>query len=72
MKTFPTAYNMSKSETNGGYIMNNRINVKAVIDFAFRTDPDLSPAEMMEELVDRIKSGDYFPEDLIRLQVIPA
>ena len=32
---------------NGGYIMNNRINIKAVIDFAFSTDPDLSPAEMM-------------------------
>lgn len=52
--------------------MNNRINVKAVIDFAFRVDPDLSPSEMMEELVDRIKSGDYFPEDLIRVQVIHA
>ena len=52
--------------------MNNRINVKAVIDFAFRTDPDLSPAEMMEEFIDRIKSGDYFPEDLIRVQVVPA
>lgn len=52
--------------------MNNRINIKAVIDFAFSTDPDLSPAEMMEEFIDRIKCGDYFPEDLIKLQVIPT
>jgi hypothetical protein len=27
---------------------------------------------MMEELIDRIRCGDYFPEDLIKLQVIPA
>ena len=52
--------------------MNNRINIKAVIDFAFPTDPDLSPAEMMEELIDRIRSGEYLPSDLIDLQVIPA
>lgn len=57
---------------NGGYIMNNRVNIKAVIDFAFSTDPDLSPAEMMEEFIDRIKSGDYFPNDLIHLELIPA
>ncbi len=52
--------------------MNNRVNIKAVIDFAFSTDPDLSPAEMMEEFIDRIKSGDYFPNDLIHLELIPA
>lgn len=57
---------------NGGYIMDNRINIKAVIDFAFPTDPDLSPAEMMAEFVDRIRSGEYFPEDLINVQLIPA
>lgn len=57
---------------NGGYTVDNRINIKAVIDFAFSTDPSLSPAEMMEEFIDRIKSGDYFPNDLIHLEVISA
>lgn len=52
--------------------MNNRISIKAVIDFAFTTDPDMSPSEMMEELIDRIRSGDYFPSDLVDLQVISA
>lgn len=52
--------------------MNNRINIKAVIDFAFVTDPDMSPAEMMAEFIDRIKCGDYFPTDLVDLQVISA
>ena len=55
---------------NGGYIMNNHINLRAVIDFAFKTDPDMSPAEMMEEFIDRIKTGEYFPTDLIHLEVI--
>lgn len=52
--------------------MNNRISIKAVIDFAFTTDPDLSPAEMMAEFIDRIKTGEYLPEDLIGVQVVPA
>lgn len=52
--------------------MENRISVKAVIDFAFKTDPDMSVSEMMEEFIDRIKSGEYLPEDLIQLQIIPA
>jgi hypothetical protein len=51
-------------------IMNNRISIKAVIDFAFPTDPDLSPAEMMAEFIDRIKTGEYFPEDLINVQLV--
>ena len=63
---------MCNRRMNGGYIMNDRINVKAVIDFAFSTDPNLSPAEVMEELVDRIRCGDYFPNDLIHLELIPA
>lgn len=52
--------------------MNNRISIKAVIDFAFPTDPDLSPAEMMAEFIDRIKTGEYFPEDLINVQLVPT
>lgn len=52
--------------------MDNRINVKAVIDFTFSTDPTLSPAEMMEEFIDRIRSGEYMPDDLVNLQVISA
>ena len=52
--------------------MNNRINIKAVIDFAFTADPNMSPAEMMAEFIDRIKCGDYFPTDLVDLQVISA
>lgn len=52
--------------------MDNRISIKAVIDFTFVTDPDMSPAEMMAEFIDRIKCGDYFPSDLVDLQVIPT
>lgn len=52
--------------------MNNRISIKAVVDFAFTTDPDMSPSEVMEELIDRIRTGDYFPSDLVDLQVISA
>lgn len=52
--------------------MNNRMNIKAVIDFAFAVNPSLSPAEMMEEFIDRIKCGEYRPEDLIKLQLIPT
>ena len=52
--------------------MNNHINLRAVIDFAFKIDPDMSPAEMMEEFIDRIKTGEYFPTDLIHLEVIPV
>lgn len=52
--------------------MNDRISIKAVIDFAFTTDPDMSPSEVMEELIDRIRSGDYFPSDLVDLRVISA
>ena len=57
---------------NGGYTMNDRISIKAVIDFAFKMDPDMSVAEMMEEFIDRIRSGEYLPEDLIQLQVVPV
>lgn len=52
--------------------MDNRISVKAVIDFAFNVDPEMSPAEMMDELIDRIRSGEYFPEDLIDVELIPV
>lgn len=52
--------------------MNNRINIKAVIDFAFTTDSDLSPAEMMAEFIDRIKCGEYLPNDLVHLELIPT
>lgn len=52
--------------------MNNRISIKAVIDFTFTTDSNMSPAEIMEEFIDRIKSGDYFPNDLVHLELIPT
>lgn len=52
--------------------MNNRINIKAVIDFSFIADPDMTPAEMMAEFIDRIKCGEYCSRDLVDLQVIPA
>ncbi len=57
---------------NGGCIMDNRVSVKAVIDFAFKVDPEMSPAEMMAEFIDRIKSGEYFPEDLLNVALIPT
>lgn len=57
---------------NGGYIMNDRISVKAVVDFTFKIDPEMSPAEMMAEFIDRIKLGDYFPEDLVEVALIPT
>ena len=52
--------------------MNDRISVKAVVDFSFKVDPEMSPAEMLVEFIDRIKCGDYFPEDLVDVALIPT
>lgn len=52
--------------------MKERISIKAVIDFTFNTDPDYTRDEMIEEIIDRIRSGDYFPSDVVGLELIPA
>lgn len=46
--------------------------IKAVIDFTFTTDPTFTHEEMIEEIINRIRSGDYFPEDVTGLELIPA
>lgn len=46
--------------------------IKAVIDFTFTADPTLTREEMLNEIIDRIKTGEYLPEDVTRLELIPA
>ena len=48
---------------------NERITVRATIDFTFETDPELTISEMIEEFEDRIRMGEYFPRDVIRLVI---
>lgn len=42
----------------------------AVVDFEFRVDQ--MDAEAMEELIDRIKTGEFFPSDVIGLTLTPV
>lgn len=46
--------------------------IKAVIDFTFTCDPTFTREEMIEEIIDRIKTGEYLPEDVTGLELIPA
>ena len=48
---------------------NNQISIRATIDFMFTTEPDLTLSEMLEELEDRIRMGEFFPHDVIRLSI---
>ena len=48
---------------------NNQISVRATIDFMFDTDPDLTVSELLAELEDRIRMGEFFPHDVIRLSI---
>lgn len=48
---------------------NERITVRATIDFSFSTDPDLTVSELLAELEDRIRMGEFFPHDVIRLSI---
>ena len=46
--------------------------IKAIIDFTFNVDPDLTREEMLKEFIDRIKTGEYFPEDVTGMELIPT
>ena len=46
----------------------------AMIDYVFSVSDDLDEAETSEEIEDRIRSGEYFPTDVVNcklLSVVP-
>lgn len=44
-------------------------NVRAVIDFEFDSPDDLDETEMLAEIEDRIRSGEYFPRNVVKLTI---
>ena len=50
--------------------MNNNVTVTAMLKFVFADDCELSPAEFMEDIIDRIRRGEYIPSELVDLQVM--
>ena len=54
--------------------MERIMKVVAVIDYMFSISDDLDEKETLDELEDRIRSGDYFPTSVVNcelLEVIP-
>ena len=54
--------------------MERLIKVVAMIDYVFSVSDDLDEAETSEEIEDRIRSGEYFPTDVVNcklLSVVP-
>ena len=55
--------------------MERVVKVVAMVDFMFSVSDDLDEAETSEEIEDRIRSGEYFPTDVVdckRLQLVPS
>lgn len=48
---------------------NNQISVRATIDFMFSTEPDLTISELLDELEERIRMGEFFPHHVIRMSI---
>ena len=44
-------------------------NVRAVIDFEFEYSDDMNDAEILSEIEDRIRSGEYFPRNVVNLTI---
>lgn len=42
----------------------NRISITATMQFIFDKKDDLTRAEFLQEIEDRIRSGEYFPHDV--------
>ena len=45
------------------------INATATIEFAFESPDDLDETEMLTEIEDRIRSGEYFPRNVVGLTI---
>ena len=55
--------------------MERVVKVVAMVDFMFSVSDDLDEAETSEEIEDRIRSGEYFPTDVVDcklLQLVPS
>lgn len=44
-------------------------NVRAIIDFEFDFPDDLDETEMLTEIEDQIRSGEYFPRNVVKLTI---
>lgn len=50
--------------------MERILKVVAMVDFIFSVSDDLDEAETSEEIEDRIRSGEYFPTDVINCELM--
>jgi hypothetical protein len=50
--------------------MERILKVVAMVDFIFSVSDDLDEAETSEELEDRIRSGEYFPTDVVNCNLV--
>lgn len=44
---------------------NNRVSVTATIQLVFDGTDELTPQDFLSEIEDRLRSGEYFPHDVI-------
>lgn len=50
--------------------MERILKVIALVDYMFSVSDDLDEAETSEEIEDRIRSGEYFPTDVIDCKLV--
>ena len=50
--------------------MERIVKVVAMIDYLFSVDDDLDNQETSDEVEDRIRSGEYFPTDVIDCKLV--
>ena len=50
--------------------MERFIKVVAMIDYIFSISDDLDEKETLDELEDRIRSGEYFPTDVVNCEMV--
>ena len=50
--------------------MERILKVVAMVDFMFSVSDDLDDVETSEEIEDRIRSGEYFPTDVIDCKLL--
>lgn len=50
--------------------MERIIKVVAMIDYMFSISDDLDERETLDEIEDRIRSGEYFPTDVINCELV--
>lgn len=50
--------------------MERILKVVAMVDFIFSVSDDLDEAETSDELMDRIRSGEYFPTDVVNCELV--